>query len=439
MKEINVGLIGFGTIGAGVVHIFGENRGLLDARVGAPIRLKRVADLDIDSDRGVAIDRSLLTANVDDVLDDPDISIVVELIGGVEPAKTFMTRALENNKSVVTANKALLAEHGSEVFATADRTGNDIAFEAAVAGGIPILRSVREGLVANHFEHVLAILNGTCNFILTAMDENPGVSFDETLRRAQELGYAEADPAFDVDGIDAAHKLSIMLTLTHGIRVPMERIYVEGIRGIDPFDIEMAQNLALKVKLLAVIVRHADSVEARVHPTMIPRNHALASVDGVFNGVYIRGDQVGELLFSGRGAGREPTASAVVGDIVEIARNRVAGVPGGRVPPLGYPENGISVNGIRDMDDIVTRYYLRIQALDRPGVMSKVAGIMADYNISIHSVIQKGRHHSERVPVVFLTHDAREADMQAAGKRIGELDVVAVPPVIMRIEGEEDA
>jgi len=435
MNEISIGLIGFGTVGSGVVKILQENRDLLEARVGFPLRVGRIADLDVTTDRGVEIDSSVLTTDAMELIRDPNISIVVELMGGYEPARTFILEAIKQGKPVVTANKALLAEHGPEIFRAAHAAGVDIAFEAAVAGGIPILRSLREGLVANRFEKVLAILNGTCNFILTAMTENPGVSFEDVLRQAQELGYAEADPGLDIDGIDAAHKLVLVLSLTHGIRVPVKRVHVEGIRGISPFDVLMAREFSYKIKLLAIIIMHGNMVEARLHPTMLAQNHPLAQVDGVFNGIYLRGDMAGEQLFYGRGAGKEPTASAVVGDIIEAARNIMQG-GAGRVPPLGYTDDWRAPGGVMDMNEIVTNYYVRVQALDRPGVLSRVAGIMSDHSISIHSVVQKGRETSGTVPVVFLTHLAREADMQAARAEIGMLDAVEGPPVIIRIEDE---
>jgi homoserine dehydrogenase len=435
MNEIAIGLIGLGTIGSGVVKILQENRDILEARVGIPIRLKRIADLDIETNRGVHVDRSLLTTDAREIIEDPSISMVVELIGGYEPARTFILEAFRNGKQVVTANKALLAEHGPEIFGAARDAGADIGFEAAVAGGIPILRSLREGLVANRFEKVLAILNGTCNYILTAMTDNPGVPFNDVLGEAQALGYAEADPALDVDGIDAAQKLVLVLGLTHGIRVPVKRIYVEGIRGIDPFDVLMAGQFSYKIKLLAMILSHGNEVEARIHPTMIPAHHPLARVDGVFNGIYLKGDMAGEQLFYGRGAGKEPTASAVVGDVIETARNVMRGEVGG-VPPLGYPEHWKAPGGVIDMKEIATNYYLRVQAYDRPGVLSKVSGIMAEHSISIHSVIQKGRDRSGTVSVVFVTHLSREADIQDASERIGQLDTVEGPPVIIRIEDE---
>lgn len=435
MNAINIGLIGFGTVGSGVVKIVQDNADLLAARVGIPLRVKRIADLDIQSDRGVSLDGILLTKDAKDILEDPEISIVAELIGGHEPARSFILEAFKRGKQVVTANKALLAECGQEIFAAAHQAGTDIAFEAAVAGGIPILRSLREGLVANRFERVMAILNGTCNFILTAMNERPGVSFDDVLGQAQELGYAEADPTLDIDGIDAAHKMVIVLRMAHGIRVSMDDVFVEGIRNIDPFDIQMAKEFSYKIKLLAIILLHGDTVEARLHPTMIPEDHPLARVDGVFNGIFLRGDMVGEQLFYGRGAGKEPTASAVMGDIVEIARN-LSRCSSCRVPPLGYPEDWVAPGRVMNMTEIITNYYLRVQAKDMPGVLSKIAGIMSDHRISIHSVIQKGRDRSRTVPVVFLTHRAREADIRAAINEIGELDMVEGVPSILRIEDE---
>jgi homoserine dehydrogenase len=435
MNVINIGIIGFGTVGSGLVKIVQDNADILEARVGIPLRIKRIADLDVQSDRGVSIDRSILTADARQILEDPEISIVAELMGGHEPARSFILEAIARGKQVVTANKALLAEHGQEIFQAAHRAGTDIAFEAAVAGGIPILRSLREGLVANRFEKVMAILNGTCNFILTAMNERPGVSFDDVLGQAQELGYAEADPSLDVDGIDAAHKMVIVLRMTHGIRVSMDGVYVQGIRSIDPFDFQMAKEFSYKIKLLAIIHLHGDSVEARLHPTMIPEDHPLARVDGVFNGIYLKGDMVGEQLFYGRGAGKEPTASAVMGDIVEIARN-LSRCSSGRVPPLGYSEDWIAPGRVMNMSDIVTNYYLRVQAKDRPGVLSKISGIMSENSISLHSVFQKGRDRSRTVPVVFLTHRAKEADIRTAIGKIGDLDMVEGVPTILRIEDE---
>jgi homoserine dehydrogenase len=434
MKEVSIGLIGFGTVGSGVVKILSENNEVISARVGFPVRLKRIADLDVESDRGVTVERRLLTTDVKQVLEDPDIAIVVELIGGYEPARTYLLEAIRRGKQVVTANKALLAEFGPEIFRAAHDAGVDLAFEGAVAGGIPILRALREGLVANRFEKVLAILNGTCNFILTAMNEKPGIRFEEILRQAQELGYAEADPTLDIDGIDSAHKLVLVLGLTHGVRVPVGKIYVEGIRGIRPFDVLMAKEFAYKIKLLAIIKRGKE-VEARIHPTMIPAHHPLAQVDGVFNGIYLRGDMVGEQLFYGRGAGMEPTASAVVGDVIETARNLIRG-GAGLVPPMGYPEGWDSPSEVMDMKDVVTNYYLRVQAADRPGVLSKIAGIMAQHRISIHSVVQKKRQTTGTVPVVFLTHLAREKDIRDASRIIGQLDVIEGLPVIVRIEDE---
>ena len=435
MKRISVGLIGFGTVGSGVVKILRENGEVLRRRIGFPIELRRIADLDIVTDRGVQVERSILTTDARAVLEDPEIDVVVELIGGHEPARTFILSAIKSRKQVVTANKALLADHGSEILEAARAAGVHICFEASVAGGIPILKALREGLLANRFEKILAILNGTCNFILTAMNENPGTPFVETLREAQRLGYAEADPSLDIDGIDTAHKLVLVLGLTHGIRATTKDIYVQGLRGIDPFDVFMAREFSYKIKLLAVATDHGEQVEARVHPTMLPETHPLANVDGVFNGIFLRGDMVGEQLFYGRGAGREPTASAVVADIVEAGRSLMSG-RACEIPPLGYPEASDSFVRVMDMADVKTNYYLRVQALDKPGVLSKIAGIMADYQISIHSVVQKQRKNGGAVPVVFLTHLAREADVQQACRQIGELSVVQEAPVVFRIEDE---
>ena len=438
MDEIAIGLIGFGTIGSGVVHILKENRAILEARTGFTIKLKRIADLDIETDRGVVFDKSILTRDAFEVLRDPEISVIIELMGGYEPARTFIIEALRNGKSVVTANKALLAEHGLEIFDIAAENSAEIAFEAAVAGGIPILRSFREGLIANRFDKILAILNGTCNFILSEMTENPGAAFEEVLKNAQELGYAEADPTLDIEGVDSAHKLALVLALTHGIHASVKSIHVEGITQIEPFDLVMAREFSYKIKLLALIIRHQDRVEVRLHPTMLPESHPLAQVDGVFNGIFLRGDMVGEQLFYGRGAGREPTASAVIGDVIELIRSKRIG-KSGRIPPLGYPGSLLSASSVMDMNEIETNYYIRIQAADKPGVLSRISGIMAAHNISIHSVVQKRRDHSGAgaVPVVFITHSAKEADLQRARQEIGNLDVVDAPPTIIRIEDED--
>lgn len=435
MKKISIGLIGFGTVGSGVVKILRDNEQVLRSRIGFPIELRRIADIDIESDRGVEVEKSILTTHAHAIIDDPEIDVVVELIGGYEPAKTFILSSIAKGKYVVTANKALLADHGAEILGMARKAGVDVCFEASVAGGIPILRALREGLLANRFEKILAILNGTCNFILTAMNENPGAPFDETLREAQELGYAEADPSLDIDGIDTAHKLVLVLGLTHGIRATTKDIYVEGLRGIDPFDVFMAREFSYKIKLLAVVIDHGEQVEARVHPTMLPETHPLANVDGVFNGIFLRGDMVGEQLFYGRGAGREPTASAVVADIVEAGRNLMRG-NSREIPPLGHANASASSVSVMDMAQVKTNYYIRVQALDKPGVLSKVAGIMAEYQISIHSVVQKQRRSGGVVPVVFLTHVAREADVQRACREIGELSVAQGLPIIFRIEDE---
>jgi len=320
MKEFKVGLLGFGTVGAGVVEILRDNKSLLEKRLGASLRLAQVADLDVFRDRGVTVDPSLLTTDAESVVDNPEIDIVVELIGGCEAARSLVLKALANGKTVVTANKALLALHGREIYEEATRNGAEIFFEGAVGGGIPLITAIKENLCANRFHTILGILNGTCNYILTRM-EREGLPFDEVLAEAQRLGYAEADPALDIDGFDTAHKAAILTLLSYGFHVPMDSLPIEGIRGLDGLDVQYARELGYRIKLLACVARVDGAVAVRVGPTLVPLNHMLASVAGVFNAVMVRGDMTGDTLYYGRGAGREPTASTVIGDIADIARN----------------------------------------------------------------------------------------------------------------------
>ncbi len=433
MREVGVGIVGIGTVGGGVVQVLQENGDEIERRLGFRVRLVAVADKDIETDRGVPIDRSLLTTDVGRVLDAPDVDIVVELIGGYEPAKTFLLRAIANGKHVVTANKALLAVHGDEVFAAARDTGVDVGFEASVGGGIPILRAVREGMAANRIRSILGILNGTTNYILTEMKEK-GEAFERVLKEAQKLGYAEADPTFDVEGVDAAHKLCILGTMAFGCRIPFEAVYTEGIRHITPQDIEYAGDFGYDIKLLAVAKYDGKRVDARVHPTMIPSDHLLADVRGVYNAVFVDADFLGPTLYYGQGAGRRATASAVVGDIIELARNVKSGV-GGRVPPRAFQEGAMGAARLKPIEDIVCQYYLRFTALDKPGVLSKISGVLGEYGISLESVVQKGRDAGQAVPLVFMTHEAREADVRHALGEIDTLGVTLGSPALVRIEG----
>lgn len=433
MDVINVGMIGFGTVGTGVAHILEENGAIIEKRLGAKLYLKKIADIDLEKDRGISIDKERLTKDSSDVIDDPEIAIVMELIGGYEPAKTLILQAIENGKHVVTANKALLASHGNEIFQRAREKGVDVAFEGSVGGGIPVLRSLREGLVANTIRLIYGIMNGTSNYILTEMTER-GQSFGEVLERAKELGYAEADPTFDIEGIDTAHKLCIIISMAYGIPISLNEIYTEGISKITPLDIAFAKEFGYKIKLLALSMADGDCIEARVHPTMIPIDSQMAHVNGVFNAFYIEGDEVGATFFYGLGAGMMPTGSAVVGDLVELGRN-VLNRMSCRVPSLSYRLEEIAPIPIKPIEDIRTNYYLRFSALDRPGVLSKISGILGRYGISILSVVQKGRQIAGgAVPLVMMTHEAEERGVRKALSEIDELPITADDTMVIRIE-----
>ncbi len=327
MREIKVGLIGFGTVGTGVVRILEENRELIEKRMGAKIILKRIADIDLETDRGVKLKPGILTRRAEEVIEDPEITILMELMGGTDLAKEFILKAIQHKKHIITANKALLALHGDEIFAEAHRFGVDVSFEASVGGGIPLIRSIKEGLVANRIQSIFGILNGTSNYILSKMT-GEGRNFKEVLREAQKEGYAEADPSYDVEGIDAAHKLTILIRLAFGTSIQFQEIFIGGISNITPLDIQFSREFGYRIKLLAIAKIDQGKIEARVHPTMIPEGHLLSTVDGVFNAVYIKGDAVGATLFYGQGAGQMPTGSAVVGDLVELGRNILVGATG---------------------------------------------------------------------------------------------------------------
>ncbi len=432
MPSLRVGLIGFGTVGAGMVEILLNNRQLIGDRVGGEIVLKRIADLDIHSDRGVRIDPSILTTNAMEVIDDPGIEVVVELIGGCDQALDYISMAMERGKHVITANKALIATHGKQLFEMAEKHDVDIAFGASVAGGIPIIKALKEGLAANRIQSVLAILNGTSNYILTRMTQE-GLSFQEALSTAKRLGYAEADSTLDIDGSDAAHKLTIIISLAFGFPFSYGEIHKEGIDMVSPEDITFAGEFGYCVKLLAIARQSGEHIEARVHPAFVPRDHILANVNEAYNAVYVEGDFVGPTLFYGLGAGRKPTGSAVVADLVDIARNHIKGITR-RVSPLSFSRSPSKLLSLKPMDEIMTDYYFRVSAVDRPGVLSRISGILGEHDISIAAVIQKKRGTHSAVPVVMLTHEARERDVRKSLELIDKLDVVTEKTVVFRVE-----
>jgi len=432
MKEIKIGLLGFGTIGTGVVKLLAQNSLLLEDKLGARLTLKRVADLDITTDRGIALSPGVLTDNAHLVLEDPEIDIIIELIGGYEPARSFVLKAIENGKHIVSANKALLAVHGGEIYAAAARKGVEILYEAAVGGGIPVISAIKGNMAANNFTTVLGILNGTCNYILTKMTQE-GADFAQVLKMAQELGYAEVDPTFDIEGTDTAHKLCILLALCFGTRVDFKDIHTEGITSISAIDIDFARDFGYKIKLLAIGKKDGDRIEARVHPTMIPVNYPLADVDGAFNAIRLTGDFVGPVMLYGRGAGMNPTASAVVGDVLEIARNIMAGI-GRRTAPLGYLDERVKNLSIKPIGEIISKYYLRFSVVDKPGVLARIAGELGRNSISIESMIQTARSAQESVPIVIMTHEAREMDVRCALQEIDSFDFIREKSNVIRIE-----
>ena len=433
MKQIHIGLLGFGTVGSGMVKILLENREVIESRLGASLALKWIADLDLERDRGVAVDASLLTTDAEMVVDDPEVDIVVELVGGYEPAKSFILKAIENGKHVVTANKALLAAHGDEIFSAASRKGVEVGFEASVGGGIPLIRSLKEGLVADRIESLFGILNGTANYILTKMTDQ-AKPFSKVLEEAQALGYAEADPTFDIEGIDTAHKLTILLAIAYGVPIDSEAVYTEGISKVTPLDIKFIKEFGYRIKLLAISKDDGEAIEARVHPTLIADDSMLANVNDAYNALYIKGDAVGNVMLYGPGAGMMPTGSAVVSDLVDVARNILTDAVG-RVPSVGYQPAGVKARRIKSIEELKTEYYFRVSAEDRPGVLSKISGILGKHQISIKSVHQKGRDLVGAVPIVMITHEAKEAAVRMALSEIDQLDVVKDKSVLIRIEG----
>jgi homoserine dehydrogenase len=432
VKTVRLGLLGLGTVGAGVVKILESQRAMLEERAGCRLLLAAVADTDLTRPReGLDITKLPMTNDANRVLTDPAVDVVIELVGGLEPARTFILKALAAGKHVVTANKALLAHHGSELYEEARRRGVTLAFEAAVAGGIPLIRSVKEGLVANRVLALAGIVNGTCNYILSKMTDE-GLDFSMVLKEAQAHGYAEADPTLDIEGMDSAHKLQILVSIAFRTFIDLKDIHTEGITRVTAPDIEFARALGYRIKLLAIAKAADGGVEVRVHPTMIPAASPLAAVSGVFNAVFLTGDAVGDLMFYGRGAGQMPTASAVWSDALEIARRIAHDIP---ALALDLPSVAPGALPLRPMASIRCCYYLRVMVLDRPGVLSRVAGILGDNDISIAHVIQKGRGTSEAVPVVMMTHEARERDMQTALAAIDRSPDVATATTMIRVEG----
>lgn len=424
-ETVQIGLIGFGTIGSGVVATLNQNIQLLESKVNKKVNLKRIVDLDITTDRGVDVNPGVLSTNVDDILEDEEIDIVIELVGGYQPALNFILKAMENGKHVVTANKALLAKHWQEIMESAQNNGVRISFEASVGGGIPLLAPLNDGLAANNIETIYGIINGTANYILTKMDAE-GLDFDTVLKEAQEMGYAEADPTFDIEGHDTAQKLIILGILGFGIYVEQEKFHVEGITRITPDDIRFArEELESVIKLLAIAQIVDGELEMRVHPTLVPETHLLASVNDVFNAVYLVGDVVGPVLMYGAGAGMMPTASAVVADCIDIIQDMER--------PVAYGPKETRVERIKDILDVESKYYLRITALDEPGVLHSISGVLSDLDISIESVSQRKAGEGEAVPIFMVTHHALEKNVQEALKLIEQMDFVKEKTVLIRL------
>lgn len=436
MNAIEVGLIGFGTVGSGMAQVLHDQAERLVKRVGIPIVLKRVADIRIDA-LPAPFSGIPLSKDVKDILADPQISIVVELIGGLEPARSFVLAAIEAGKHVVTANKALLALHGKEIFEAAAKRHVEIGFEASVGGGIPVIKALKDGLVANKILSLMGIMNGTANYILTRMTDH-GTPFAEVLKDAQQKGFAEADPTYDVEGVDTAHKLAIMMSMAYGMNIRLSDISIEGISNIEPIDIDFAREFGYRIKLLAITTNHGEHVEARVHPTMVPEKHLLANINGAYNAFHFTGDMVGDVLLYGLGAGKMPTGSAVVADLVDIGRNIMHGAIN-RVPALAYLPQHIGPRRITPMAELRCPYYFRITALDRPGVLSTISGILGQHNISIESVIQKSRRDKGAVPIIIRTHEASEASVREAIATIDGLDICTGKTVKIRILTYGDA
>lgn len=433
MKPINVGLLGIGTVGGGTFTVLQRNAEEITRRAGRPIRITVVADKNVELAKRVTGGTCRVTDDAFSVVSDPEVDIVIELIGGYGVAKELVLKAIANGKHVVTANKALLATHGNEIFKAAQDKGVMVAFEAAVAGGIPIIKALREGLTANRIEWIAGIINGTTNFILSEMRDK-GLSFDTVLKEAQRLGYAEADPTFDIEGVDAAHKITILSALAFGIPMQFDKAYIEGISKLDAADIKYAEQLGYRIKLLGITKRTPEGIELRVHPTLIPTKRLIANVEGAMNAVVVQGDAVGATLYYGKGAGAEPTASAVIADLVDVTRMATAD-PLNRVPHLAFQPNAMADLKILPMDEVITSYYLRLRVQDKPGVLADITRILADEQISIDAVIQKEPGEGEdQTDLIMLTHQTREKRINAAIKKIEALGVVAGKVTRLRLE-----
>ena len=431
-QRINIGVIGLGTVGTGVLNILLKNGELIRRRLGVPVEIVRAAVRDASRDRGISLKPGVLTTNPTEVIANPDVDIVVELMGGIEPAKSLILDAIARGKHVVTANKALLAEHGDEIFSKARAASVHIGFEASVGGGIPVIKTLKESLAANRILSIYGIINGTSNYILTKMTDEDR-QFSDVLAEAQKAGYAEADPTFDIEGIDSAHKLAILVNLAFGTSVKPRDIYTEGISSIRPIDIDFGKEFGYKLKLLAIAKYRDHKVEVRVHPTMVPDDYPIAKIQGVYNAVQIVGDACQDIMLSGRGAGSLPTGSAVVADIMDIGRILLSGTS--RALPL--PPDGNKPVEVQPISNVQSLYYLRFMVIDRPGVLSQISGILGRYNISIASVIQRVRMQDSAVPLVIMTHTALERDMAKALDEIKQLACISEDPVLIRVEGEE--
>lgn len=427
-KAIRIGLLGLGTVGRGVFRILQDNCVGIEHKVGAPIKVNKILVRDIERQRGLELPEGVLTTNPDDVLNSPDIDIVVEVMGGINPALEYSLRVLESGKSLVTANKDMVAVHGKELFEAAALNGRDVLFEGSVAGGIPIIRPLKECLAANRIKQVIGIINGTTNYMLTRMSKE-GLGFDHVLREAQALGYAEADPSADVDGYDAARKLAILASIAFNTRIALEQVYIEGITRITAEDITYAAELNYAIKLLGIAKEGENGIEVRVHPALLPKSHPLAAVNDVYNAIFVTGDAVGDVMFFGRGAGELPTASAVVGDVMHASRNLIKNVPG-IISCTCYEDKKV-----KPMGDTSTKYYIRLDVADRPGVLASIAFVFGNNEVSLASVIQKNAY-GQSAEIVLVTHNVLEKNLQDALKMIKELSTVNKVCNVIRVEGE---